>query len=45
MKDIATFPGAAWDIVAVDGLGVRNPEYIWNIVDEESYPFLSWQPV
>ncbi len=45
MKDIATFPGAAWSIVAVDSLGERNPEYIWNIVDDESYPFLSWQPV
>jgi hypothetical protein len=45
MKDIATFPGAVWDIVAVDSLGERNPEYIWNIVDDESYPFLSWQPV
>lgn len=45
MKDIATFPGAAWNIVAVGSLGEPNPEYIWNIVDDESYPFLSWQPV
>jgi hypothetical protein len=45
MKDIATFPGAAWNIVAVDSLGDRNPEYIWNVVDDESYPFLSWQSV
>jgi len=44
MKDIATFPGAAWNIVAVGSLGEHNPEYIWNIVDDESYPFLSWQP-
>lgn len=44
MKDIATFPGAAWNIVAVGSVGERNPAYIWNIVDGVSYPFLSWQP-
>ena len=45
MKDITTFSGATWDIVAVGGSGERNPAYIWNIVDDETYPFLSWQPV
>ena len=42
MQDIATF--SAWDIVAVGGSNERNPVYIWNIVDDETYPFLSWQP-
>ena len=45
MKDIATFSGATWDIVAVANPGIRNPSYIWNIVDDETYPFLSWEPV
>jgi hypothetical protein len=45
MQDIDTFSGATWDITAVGGLGVRNPSYIWNIVDNVDYPFLSWQPV
>jgi len=45
MQDIATFLDAAWDIVAVANRSVRNPTYIWNIVDDETYPFLSWQPV
>jgi len=45
MQDIATFSAATWDIVAVGGPGERNPEYIWNIVGNVTYPFLSWQPV
>ena len=45
MKDIATFSGAAWDIYAVGGPSERDPAHIWNIVDDETYPFLSWQPV
>jgi hypothetical protein len=45
MQDIATFSGATWDIIAVAGPGERNPAYIWNIVDDETYPFLSWQAV
>lgn len=44
MKDITTFLGAAWDIAAV-APGVTNPDYTWNIVDGETYPFLSWQSV
>ena len=44
MQDIATFSGATWDIIAVANPGTRNPSYIWNIVDDETYPFLSWQP-
>jgi hypothetical protein len=44
MKNIATFTGAAWGIIAV-APGVTNLGYTWNIVDGETYPFLSWQPV
>ena len=45
MKNIATFSGAGWDIIAVANPGERNPSYIWNIVNGVTYPFLSWQPV
>jgi hypothetical protein len=45
MMDIATFTGAGWDIIAVDDANDRNTDYIWNIVDDETYPFLSWQSV
>jgi hypothetical protein len=41
MQDIATF--SAWDIVTVANPVTRNPSYIWNIVDDVIYPFLSWQ--
>jgi len=44
MKDIATFSGAAWNIVAVGSSSERNPAYIWNIANGVTYPFLSWQP-
>jgi hypothetical protein len=43
MKDIATFSGAGWNIITV-ALNETNPTYIWNIVDNVTYPFLSWQP-
>jgi len=43
MKSIATLSGATWDIVAVANPGIRNLSYIWNIVDDATYPFLSWQ--
>jgi len=43
MKSIDTFSGAGWNIIAVKS-GQTNPTYIWNIVDDETYPFLSWQP-
>jgi hypothetical protein len=45
MKNIATFSGAGWNIVTVANLAIRNPSCIWNIVGDETYPFLSWQPV
>jgi hypothetical protein len=44
MRDIATFSGAGWGIIAVADPDTRNPSYIWNIVDAVTYPFLSWQP-
>ena len=44
MKDIATFSGAGWNIITVANPSTRNPSYIWNIGDDETYPFLSWQP-
>ena len=45
MKDISTFSGAGWDIVGVDNADDRDTDHIWNIVDNVTYPFLSWQPV
>jgi hypothetical protein len=44
MHDFSTF-SAIWDIVMVAGPGERDTGYIWNIVDDVTYPFLSWQPV
>jgi len=43
MQDISTFSGAGWNIVAV-APGETNDAYTWNIIDDETYPFLSWQP-
>jgi hypothetical protein len=43
LRDIAVFSGVGWQIVAVISSGTRNGEYVWNIVDDETYPFLSWQ--
>jgi len=45
MKNIATFSSAGWNIVAVANRSTPNPAYTWNIVDKQTYPFLSWQPV
>jgi len=45
MQDITTFSGATWDIIAVASPDIRNTSYIWNIVDDVTYPFLSWEPV
>jgi hypothetical protein len=45
MKFVDTFSEADWDIIGVVDPGTRNPSYIWNIVDDETYPFLSWQPI
>jgi hypothetical protein len=40
MKSIATF--TAWDIITVTS-GQTNPTYTWNIIDGQTYPFLSWE--
>ena len=42
MQDIATFSVAGWNIIEV-ALNETNPAYIWNIVNNVTYPFLSWQ--
>ena len=41
LRDITTF--LAWNITTVANPGARNPAYIWNIVNNVTYPFLSWQ--
>jgi hypothetical protein len=43
MKNMATFSEAGWNIVVVANPDTRNPDYIWNIVNGVTYPFLSWQ--
>jgi hypothetical protein len=45
MQDIDTLSGAEWNIIAVASSSMRNSSYVWNIVDDETYPFLGWQPV
>jgi hypothetical protein len=45
MKNIATFSGAGWNILAVASPDLRNLSYIWNIVNGATYPFLSWQAI
>jgi hypothetical protein len=44
MKSIDTLSGVEWNIIAVASSSMRNTDYVWNIVDDETYPFLSWQP-
>jgi hypothetical protein len=51
MQDIGTFTDTEtegldepWDICAVLP-GQTDEDCIWNIVDGQTYPFLSWQPV
>jgi hypothetical protein len=45
MQDIITFSGASWNIAAVANPSLLNLSYIWNIVNNVTYPFLSWQAV
>jgi hypothetical protein len=42
MKNLAMFSYAGWNITAV-AVNETNPAYIWNIVDDVTYPFLAWQ--
>jgi hypothetical protein len=44
MRDILTFSGLLWNIVGV-AHDEMNEDYTWNIVDGQTYPFLSWQSV
>ena len=41
MQHITTFQGVGWNIIAVENAGTRDLAYIWNIVNEQTYPFLS----
>ena len=43
MKDTITFLDADWNIITVADSNTRNTAYIWNIVDGQTYPFLSWE--
>jgi hypothetical protein len=43
MQDFTTFSVVGGNITAVANPATRNTSYIWNIVDDETYPFLSWQ--
>jgi hypothetical protein len=45
MEDFTTFSVAGWDIITIANSSTRNTGYIWNIVDDVTYPFLSWQPI
>jgi hypothetical protein len=45
MKDTITFLDADWNIITVADSDTRNTAYIWNIVDGQTYPSLSWQPM
>jgi hypothetical protein len=45
MQDIITFLDADWNIITVADSDTRNTAYIWNIVDGQTYPFLSWQAI
>jgi len=51
MQDIDTFMDTEtegldepWDITAI-APGETNDTYTWNIVDGQTYPFLSWQAI
>ena len=41
MMSIGTYAG--WSITAVESPDRRNTAYVWNMVEGETYPFLSWQ--
>jgi hypothetical protein len=43
MQDIATFSDAGWNIIVVVNTTMHDTSYIWNIVNNVTYPFLSWQ--
>jgi hypothetical protein len=45
MRDVAIFSEVGWNITVVANPGMSNPWSIWNIVEDVTYPFLSWQSV
>jgi hypothetical protein len=45
MRDVAIFSEVGWNITVVANPGMSNPSSIWNIVEDVTYPFLSWQSV
>ncbi len=43
MQHITTFLEAGWNIIGVTNPSTLDPSYTWNIVNEQTYPFLSWE--
>ena len=43
MTDITTFNDAGWDVGKVPSLDYRRTDDIWNMIDQETYPFFSWE--
>jgi len=43
MQHITTFLEAGWNIIGVANPGTPDRSYTWNIVNEQTYPFLSWE--
>ncbi|MFO8110048.1 MAG: GLUG motif-containing protein, partial [Thermoplasmata archaeon] len=43
MMNITTFDDANWDMTLVETKYHRDTEYTWNIVDNVTYPALSWE--
>jgi len=42
MQNVITFRAVGWHISAV-APGTTNSAYTWNIINQRTYPFLSWQ--
>ena len=42
MIDLSTYLNADWNITSVADSDERNTDHIWNIVDQKTYPFFSW---
>ena len=45
MMTNSTYIEEDWDLFVVADTDERNTGYIWNMVDTETYPFLSWEDV
>ena len=43
MQHVTTFLEAGWNIIGVANPGALDLSYTWNIVNEQTYPFLSWE--